>query len=137
MAFVLDCSVALSWLLPDEINPAADGLLDSLVEEPAVVPEIWPLEMANVLLTACRRGRMKDEDLWQLLEHAASLPVTVEQTGSAHVFLAVSRLAHRHGLTSYDAQYLALAKNRSLPLATLDTKLRKACRKEGVDVLPG
>ena len=36
---------------------------------------------------------------------------------------AVLALAMAHGLTAYDAAYLALAQERSLPLATLDQKL--------------
>lgn len=52
MAFVLDSSVALAWLLPDENNEAADALADRLENEAAVVPAIWRLEVDNALLGA-------------------------------------------------------------------------------------
>jgi hypothetical protein len=52
MAFVLDCSVALAWVLADEGSAFADGLIDRLVAEGAVVPPVWPLEVGNVLLAA-------------------------------------------------------------------------------------
>lgn len=51
--------------------------------------------------------------------------------GDSYVLL----LSANHGLNAYNAAYLALALNRSLPLATLDRKLAAAARKEGVTVL--
>ena len=45
-------------------------------------------------------------------------------------------IARRFGLTSYDAAYLELAQRRSFPLATLDEKLRQACKALKVSVLP-
>jgi predicted nucleic acid-binding protein len=38
-------------------------------------------------------------------------------------------------LTVYDAAYLELAQRRGLPLATLDTDLRRAASAEGVILL--
>ncbi len=40
MAFVLDSSVALSWLLPDEDSGPVDALADRLEAESAEVPAI-------------------------------------------------------------------------------------------------
>jgi len=59
MAFVLDSSVALAWLLPDEDTEALDALADRLEQEPAHVPATWPLEVGNALLMAQRRARIK------------------------------------------------------------------------------
>ena len=56
--FVLDASVSASWCLKDESNDRADTLLGMLLETEAVVPPIWPVEMANVLIMAERK------DLW-------------------------------------------------------------------------
>jgi predicted nucleic acid-binding protein len=49
---------------------------------------------------------------------------------------AASELGRRLGITSYDAAYVELAARRRLPLATLDTRLRKACAALKVEVLP-
>jgi len=51
--------------------------------------------------------------------------------GDSYVLL----LSANHSLSAYDAAYLALALNRSIPLATLDRKLATAARKEDVTVL--
>ncbi len=57
-AFVIDCSVAVTWCFEDQATPASDGLLDRLGEEAAAAPAIWPLELGNVLILAERRGRL-------------------------------------------------------------------------------
>ena len=44
-------------------------------------------------------------------------------------------LARDTGLSVYDARYLELAARLGLPLATLDTALRRAARKVGVKIL--
>ena len=40
MPFMLDCSVALAWVFPDEATAALDALCDSLIEDYALTPEI-------------------------------------------------------------------------------------------------
>lgn len=44
--FVLDCSVAISWLMPDEKN--SSNTLERLSKERAIVPSLWFLEVENV-----------------------------------------------------------------------------------------
>ena len=47
----------------------------------------------------------------------------------------IASLAFKHGLTTYDAAYLALALDEGLPLATLDKELAAAARAEKVPIL--
>ena len=54
MAFVLDCSVTMAWVFPDEANEMTDRLRDSMIEGRAFVPSLWPIEVGNVLLVATR-----------------------------------------------------------------------------------
>jgi predicted nucleic acid-binding protein len=136
MPFVLDSSVALAWLLPDEHGDAVDRIADRLEDDVAVVPSIWPLEMVNALLTASRRARITAGDLQRLLSHLAALPIEVDSADGMQTLDAVSVLAQRHGITSYDAAYAELARRRGLPVATLDRKLREVCAAERLAVLP-
>ena len=136
MAFVLDSSVALSWLLPDESETGSDAVADRLETEAAVAPAIWPLEVGNALLVARRRDRLTDKDIDRLLAVLNALPVEVETGTAAGTLPAVMDLARTLGLTSYDAAYLELARRRAIPLATLDQRLRAACEKLGVERLP-
>jgi predicted nucleic acid-binding protein len=57
--------------------------------------------------------------------------IPTEGTGNDRIILA---LAERHGLSGYDASYLALAISQNLPLATLDKRLAGAARAQGVEV---
>lgn len=135
MAFVLDCSVALAWVLPDESNPHADTLMGRLVAEGAIVPPIWPLEVGNVLLVALRQGRIRRAEIEPLVEGLSRLPIEVDVAATDHALGEVLVLAAQRGLTTYDAAYLELARRRQLPLATLDKRLKAACRAAKVATL--
>ena len=56
--FVLDCSVAMAWCFGDEADAYSDRVLEELEQGTALVPCLWSLEVANVLLVAERRGRL-------------------------------------------------------------------------------
>jgi hypothetical protein len=57
---VVDSSVVMAWCFEDEVDKYADSVLDLLVDSEAIVPSIWPLEVANVLLVAERRQRLTE-----------------------------------------------------------------------------
>lgn len=86
MAFVLDTSVALARVLPDEGNDATDALCDRLQYERALVPAIWPLEVGNALLVAVRRGRIGDEDMERLVSELSTLPIEVDPDTGKQAF---------------------------------------------------
>lgn len=133
MAFVLDSSVALAWLLQDEAHERTDALADRLEQESAHVPSIWSLEVGNALMNALRRKRVSDRDFDSCISALLALPIEVDTTAEVAGVLLIAR---RFGLTSYDAAYLELAQRRGFPLATLDEKLRQACKALKVSVLP-
>ena len=58
--FVLDCSVTMAWCFDDEATPHTDGIRDSLAIVGAVVPSIWPLEVANATIVGERRKRLDE-----------------------------------------------------------------------------
>jgi len=55
--FVLDGSVTMAWYFADESNAYADAVLTALETGRAVVPSLWPLEVANTVLVGERRKR--------------------------------------------------------------------------------
>lgn len=135
---VLDASVSAAWCFQDETTPLIEGLLDRLATGmDAIVPSIWPFEIANVLLQAERRKRITRAQVVSELQQLASLPITVEPVPTARAFGMVLSLAREQNLTEYDAAYLELAIRESLPLATLDDGLRKAARDLGVALVTG
>lgn len=130
--FVLDNSVTMSWCFPDEQDPYALDVLKALPKASAVVPTIWPLEVANILLVGERRSRITQSDSAAFLGILGSLPITVEPDTSEHAFGGILGLARAHNISAYDAAYLELAMRRGLPLAGLDGKLRTAATAVGV-----
>ncbi len=53
--FVVDASMTLSWRLVDEVTPYSRAVLAALETTYAVVPALWPFEVANALALAERR----------------------------------------------------------------------------------
>ncbi len=132
--FVVDNSVVMSWCFKDETNNYADKILDRLIEEAAVVPSVWPLEVANVLLAAERQRRLSESDSIRFLTLLSQLPITVEHE-RPEIMKDLLALGRENDLSSYDASYLNLAMKKGLPLATLDNKLIKAAGRVNVPVL--
>lgn len=135
MAWVLDASVALAWCFEDEWTPHSEGLFDRLRVSPAIVPQIWPLEVANVLVQAVRRGTITPGERAEFLELLDAHPIEIDSQTSEHAFGSIIALADRHHLTTHDASYLELAMRLGVPLATLDTQLRAAAGSVGVTLL--
>jgi predicted nucleic acid-binding protein len=134
VTFVLDASITLAWCFADESSEMADRVLDQLESVQAVAPAIWPLEVANGLRTAERRGRLDLADVAQVRELLTALPVEVEGVPLDAALGEVAELARQLDLTVYDASYVALAARRGLPLATADDRLRRACEQAGVEL---
>lgn len=136
MPFVLDSSVALAWVLPDEANPTLDQLCERLITDTALIPPVWPLEIGNVLLVAVKRGRLTARDVGQLVTELRALPLEIDVIATERALEDTLALAKKYDLTTCDASYLELAKRRDIPLATLDAKLRKACLSAKILLLP-
>ena len=63
------------------------------------------------------------------------IPVTIDADTNTYGWSTTLRLAERFSLTTYDAAYLELAQRHSLPLATLDQRLRAAATALGIKLL--
>ncbi len=135
-AVVLDASIALSWCFRDEAAPETDAVYDRVRDGGALVPSLWHLELANVLLQAEKRGRISDGSVPERLELFANLPIVVDAETTARAWHETLILARTEGLTMYDAVYLELALRHGLCLASKDDALRRAARGLGVSVLP-
>jgi len=135
--FVLDNSVVMSWCFRDADGGYADAVLERLAAAEALVPAIWPLEVANVLVAAERRGRLTEADSAHFLRLLSDLPISVHQEAPGRVTGEILALARETGLSSYDASYLDLAMREGIPLATRDEALGKAARRLKVPLVKG
>jgi len=134
MAFVLDNSVVSGWYLTGQSTDYSQAIAARLEVDKALVPALWQLELANVLKTACTKGRLSHAQARQILDALAQLPIEVDNDtppGQRQLF----ELAMRFNLSSYDAAYLELAMRHGLPLATQDEQLKLAAIAAGVGVV--
>ena len=135
MSFVVDASVALAWCFEDEATPYTESALDRLQQTEAVVPAIWPLEVANVLLTAERRQRLTEAQTARLAQLLRGLPITIDTEGLTQALGSTLSLGREYGLSAYDTSYLELAMRQGLALATQDAALREAAARAGVPLV--
>ena len=124
--FVLDASLALRWFLEDEADRKYSlGVLASLSDKRALVPLLWFYEVGNGLLMGYRRKRITFDQVDGFLSRLKRLPIDAAPQTPSEI-LDLPHLAQTHGLTNYDAAYVALAARSGLPLATADHALRRA-----------
>ena len=132
MSFVLDASATLAWCFEDEATADAQGLLERLRGDEAIVPPLWLLELANGLVVAERRARLTRADSTRFLALVRQLPIRIDQTATMDLAGPVMDLARTYELSAYDAAYLELALRLGVPLATFDVRLRSAAERAGV-----
>ena len=135
MTFVVDSSVALTWCFAEEQTQATTSLLDQVTNSGAIAPAHWPLELLNALLAAERQKRIDFDTRNILIEALRALPISIDTETVSQAWTTTNRLAEQHQLTIYDACYLELAQRLELPLATLDSDLRKAAKALGIPLM--
>ena len=134
--FVLDCSVAATWLFRDQGTPETDALLDRLKTEAALVPGIWHLEIGNVLVRAERMKRIAKSKVAAYLHLLQRLAIVTDNETDERALRETLLLARECGLSTYDAAYLELAMRRGVQLATLNRTLIRAARYMQVKTVP-
>ena len=136
MRFVLDNSVVMRWLLKDgsaERLAHADKVLGLLMQDDAqaVVPGVWPLEVANVIVKAQAKGLVSEARATAFIGLLEDMGISVDASTAERALKNTLQLARRFKLSSYDASYLELALREGLPLATLDADLQSAMLQTG------
>jgi len=135
MKFVLDNSIAMRWLLNDREPSTQDyarKVLDLLIEGgTALVPNLWALEAANVIVKALKKAAVTQADASQFIALLGELDIQLDAQTHDHALGDTLSLAKQYGLSSYDAAYLELALRKGIPLATIDKELGDAANKAG------
>jgi predicted nucleic acid-binding protein len=122
--FVVDASVALKWLLPEDHCEAARRLLAD--GHALFAPDLLFCEVGNALWKRVRRGELNSEDAESALTALGRIPLAVQPCAP----LAVSALVITCHLrrTVYDSLYLALAVQQDASFATADERLVNALK---------
>ena len=132
---VVDASVGIKLFLIEPLSDRADALLAHLTDDPPVrfyAPDLLFIECTNVLWKYVHRFGYPLESVHQDVADLTGLPLrtvsTRELAGEA------LEIAATHGITAYDAAYVALARRLSLPLVTADESLVRCLAETAFDV---
>ena len=125
---VCDASVVLAWIQGEDVPTWASDLWDAIAQGSmeVVVPGLFWFEVGNAL---SRRTDLTDEQALEGLVRVQALGITTLESDPA-LHLRSLQLARAHGLSTYDALYLALADALDVSLATLDDRLAAAASSE-------
>lgn len=139
--FVLDTSVSAAWVIDAQITPYKRSVLKSLLTKTAIVPALWHIEMSNLLCKYARKNNLNMSNVEVHLASLAALSIKTFEWDASKVarlkynaMRSVTQTALKHGLTSYDAQYLQLALRENLPLASCDEQLCASAKEAGVAI---
>lgn len=132
---VLDASIVVAAFSPVEGDARAIDVLAPLLGGGSHAPDLWAIEIANVLMMKTRRNLLNAAQADAVWRSIRGIPLELHRASIDEVEESVRPLARRHGLSGYDACYLNLARKLGFPLGTLDGKLRIAAAAEGLTVL--
>jgi predicted nucleic acid-binding protein len=129
--YVVDASVGIQLFLDEGSTDAVDALFAS--DAVLLVPDLFHIECTNILWKRVTRGLYPLQDARDNIAdlHAMQLPTTP----TAGLMAQALELAHRYGITAYDACYLALALLHGVPVLTADTRLRNSLDGSPIQVL--
>ena len=133
-AIVVDASVASSWCLDDETSLTREQVGVLFETFACHVPAIFRIEVANAINVGVRRGRLTEARAIETLMQVQCLAWNVDDA-DVDGAIGTFAIAREHGLTTYDACYLELARRLGVPLATNDRDMLRAAVVEGVAVV--
>lgn len=134
-SYVVDASVALSWLLPGEDTHRTLPLRDRAAENPRVellIPPTFWYEVANVLWVAVQRERMIQSAAIEALESLMAFQLDVWVADP----VSTLSLSFDQNIAVYDSAYLRIAVERKSTLWTIDNALAEAAKHLNVPVEP-
>lgn len=121
---VVDASVAIKWIAPDEQNSKeALSLLElhKKQKEEIIVPRLLFYEVANALATKSKTNRETiREDLRILID--ANLKIYEEKPNE---FVSFAIYAKERGTSVYDMAYAIIAKKEKIKLITADERFKE------------
>ena len=121
---VIDASVIIKYLVPEAETPVVRQLMHNLLsDDEAVVyiPDLLYIECTNVLWKKVQRGEVDRQTAEENLADLAGMELNV--TPIVDLMQRALHLACDHGISAYDACYVALAEQHALPLIMADDHL--------------
>lgn len=125
---VIDTSVLLNALFPDEMQPQAQAVIRDYIANvfSLKAPTLLTYELTNAIWWAVRRQRITPTQATAMLQTADSLRIKLEAVTWAEMVYWVTQ----YDRSAYDASYLALAYRLNMPFITSDKRLYNAVHKD-------
>ena len=116
---VLDTSAVIAAVCG---RPPSDALLERLRgDSDLAAPHLLDIEFLHALRRLVRGGQLGEDRAGDARDDFAALAITRYE----HTMLADRVWELRHGLTAYDATFVALAELLDVPLVTFDARLAR------------
>ena len=119
---VIDASVAIKWLVPEEGSEFALSIVEQ--EFSLVAPDLLLSEIGNVLWKKSRSKKITSEAAIRLLNGFQN--VSLRLIPSIDIASVALGIAQRYDRSYYDSLYLALANTFNAPVVTADRKFWNA-----------
>ena len=135
---VIDASVAVAWLIPEHQSDLCDRHYGQARSQAGLyhAPNLWPWQVGQSLLLACRSGRLPRAHYERGLELVAQAQVEIDAPLSLHRRSQVLRLAEAHNISYFDAAYLELVVRFNGTLVSRDAGLLQVAKACGIAVEP-
>ena len=129
MTAVLDASAAIELIRKTEKAELIETYL--LHSNLIVSSELFKAECANALWKMAKAGMIKHEELSTLLEQCYKLVYSFVNIGenSTEALFEATRLEH----PVYNMLYFTLARRTGAIMLTMDQRLTKLCKENGID----
>lgn len=115
---VVDANVLAYYHLDSEFSKMA---LEAFRADPQwIAPLLWRSELQNILAGYLRRNLLTVSTATSIIEEAIAMMEGMEFQVSAR---RVLELVHKSTCSSYDCEYVALAKQFDIPLLTNDKRI--------------
>lgn len=120
---VVDTNVILYMLIPGEKTSGAEELFKK--DADWVAPKLWLDEFVNVLCTYEQNEMISPVEARGILEDGMSLMNERDYEVPPELTLSVAR---RTGCSGYDSQFIGLAEQLGVKLATCDKRIIENCK---------
>ena len=128
MDIVADTNIFLAVTL----NEVERGRIVDLTNDSSITaPEVLPYEISNALSAMVKRKRLTKVEALEAENVTNLIPVRLVSV-DIHRSL---KIAVEHNIYAYDAYFLQCAKVYSLPLLTLDKRMKQVAKQIGIQVL--
>jgi len=126
---VVDASVGIKLFVPEEYSEDVQRLFEESLADPdaaLLVPDLFFIECTNILWKKVRRVEYPDDLAKENIADLKALELA--STPTLELMERALEIACTHGVTAYDACYVALAERSGIPLLTADDRLTRVLK---------